>query len=68
MELERAVIAAADAAETPIAATVMADNNIGPTVGRAWLLRFMSMEFWFGPFQVILRADARGEAAHKEAE
>ena len=44
MELERAMIAAADAAETPIAATVMAGNNIGPTVGRAWLLRFISME------------------------
>ena len=43
LELEWAMTAAADAAETPIAATVMADN-IGPTVGRAWLLRFMSME------------------------
>jgi hypothetical protein len=35
LELERAMTAAA--AETPIAATVMADNNIGSTVGRAWL-------------------------------
>ena len=33
LELERAMTVAAEAAETPIAATVMADN-IGPAVGR----------------------------------
>jgi hypothetical protein len=44
LELEWAMTAAADTAETLIAATVMADNNIGPTVGRAWFLRFMSIE------------------------
>lgn len=41
LELERAMTAATDAAGTPIAVTVMADNNIGPTVGRAWMEEFL---------------------------
>jgi hypothetical protein len=70
LELEWAMTAAADAAETPIAATVMADN-IGPTVGRAWLLRFTSMEeflVWTISGCEQDDTDIQGEAAHKEAE
>lgn len=55
LKLERAMIAAVDAAEIPIAATVMTDNSIAPTVGMAWLLRFMLLGrvFEFDDFRLF---------------
>ena len=65
--------AAVDAAETPIVVTVMTDNSITPTAGRARPLKFMLVGSVFESdnFRLFCEkddTDVQGEAAHREAE
>jgi hypothetical protein len=64
--------AVVDAAETPIAVTVIADNSITSTVGRVRPLRFILMgkRFRVDNFRLFCEqdnTDVQGEAAHREA-